>query len=57
MYLALAIVFLWLGAAGLYVAFHPLTLEHAHGAPGDVVHSLGSAIAGVETQTGTGRLA
>ena len=55
MYLALAIVFLWLGAAGLYVAFHPLALEHAHGTPGDVVHSLGSAIAGVET--GTGRLA
>jgi hypothetical protein len=44
MNLALAIVFLWLGAALLYVAFHPLHLETAHGAPGDVVHSLQSAI-------------
>lgn len=45
MALALAIVFLWLGCALLFVAFHPLHLESAKGAPGDVVHSLQTSIA------------
>lgn len=40
MNLALAILFLWLGAALMFVAFHPLALESATGAPGDVVKSL-----------------
>ena len=40
MNLALAIIFFWLGGACLYVAFHPLALESAHGAPGDVIKSL-----------------
>lgn len=44
MNLAFAIVFLWLGAALLYVAFHPLTLESSHGVPGDVVESLRSGM-------------
>lgn len=45
MALALAIVFLWLGCALLFVAFHPLHLESAKGAPADVVHSLQTSIA------------
>lgn len=45
MALALSILFLWLGAALLFVAFHPLHLESAKGAPGDVIHSLQSSIA------------
>lgn len=44
MNLALAIVFLWAGAALLYVAFHPLALESATGSPSDVIHSLQSSI-------------
>lgn len=40
MNLALAIIFLWLGVALMFVAFHPLSLESATGAPGDVVKSL-----------------
>jgi hypothetical protein len=43
--LALAIVFLWAGCALLFVAFHPLKLESAKGAPGDVIHSLQTSIA------------
>jgi hypothetical protein len=43
--LALAIVMLWLGCALLAVAFHPLTLESAKGAPGDVFHALQAKIA------------
>jgi hypothetical protein len=42
--LALAIVLLWGGAALLFVAFHPLHLESAKGAPGDVIASLNTAI-------------
>jgi hypothetical protein len=38
--LALAIIFFWLGAALMFVAFHPLSLESATGAPGDIVKSL-----------------
>jgi hypothetical protein len=45
MALALAILFLWLGAALLFVAFHPLKLESLHNAPSDVVHSLQTSIA------------
>lgn len=45
MALALAILFLWLGAALLFVAFHPLKLESAKGAPADVIHSLQTSIA------------
>lgn len=45
MSLALAIVLLWAGAALLFVAFHPLHLESAKGAPSDVLHSLQSSIA------------
>lgn len=44
MQLALAIVFLWLAVALLFVAFHPLSLESAKGTPGDVVDSLSTAI-------------
>lgn len=44
MALALAIVFLWLGCALLFVAFHPLHLESGKGAPADVIHSLQSSI-------------
>lgn len=40
MNLALAILFLWLGAALLFVAFHQLTLETAKGSPADVIKSL-----------------
>jgi hypothetical protein len=43
--LALAIVFLWLGCALFVVAFHPLTLESAKGAPHDVLHALQAKIA------------
>jgi len=45
MNLALSILFLWLGAALLYVAFHQLSLETAKGAPEDVIKSLQSKIA------------
>jgi hypothetical protein len=44
MNLALAILFLWLGAALLFVAFHPLSLESAKGAPGDVIKSIRTAV-------------
>lgn len=44
MNLAFAIVFLWLGGALLFVAFHPLSLESSKGVPGDVVDSLRSSI-------------
>jgi hypothetical protein len=40
MNLALAIVFLWAGAALLFIAFHPLNLKTAKGAPSDVLGSL-----------------
>lgn len=40
MNLALAIVFLWIGSALLFVAFHQLTLETAKGAPADVIKSI-----------------
>lgn len=42
MNLALAIIFLWVGCALLYVAFHPM--ESAQGKPSDVLHSLQSVI-------------
>lgn len=45
MALALGILFLWVGCALLFVAFHPLKLESAAGAPGDVIHSLQTSIA------------
>lgn len=45
MALALSILFLWIGCALLYVAFHPLRLESAKGAPADVIHSLQTSIA------------
>lgn len=44
MALALSIAFLWLGCALLFVAFHPLHLESAKGAPADVIHSLQTTI-------------
>lgn len=44
MSLALGILLLWMAAACFFVAFHPLHLESAKGAPGDVIHSLQSAI-------------
>ena len=44
MTLALAILFLWLGAALLYVAFHPLGGDDLDGKPGDVLISLRSAV-------------
>lgn len=40
MTLALAIFFLWGGAALLFIAFHPLNLQTAHGAPSDVLGTL-----------------
>lgn len=46
MVLALSILFLWVGAALLFVAFHPLHLESAKGAPGDVLHSLQGSLVG-----------
>lgn len=45
MNLALTILFLWLGCALLYVAFHPLALETAAGGPQDVIHSIQSSLA------------
>lgn len=44
MNLALAIIFLWLGAALMFVAFHGIKdVEHAVGAPADVLAELRSA--------------
>lgn len=45
MLLALAIVFFWLGACLLFVAFHPLGGDNLTGKPSDVVSSVKSAIA------------
>jgi len=42
--LALAILFLWLGSALLFVAFHPLGGDDLKGKPGDVVTSLQASI-------------
>jgi hypothetical protein len=42
--LALAILFLWLGAALLFVAFHPLGGDDLTGKPGDVITSLQAGI-------------
>ncbi|MFL6116741.1 MAG: hypothetical protein ACJ786_36105 [Catenulispora sp.] len=44
MLLALAIVFLWMGGALLFVAFHPLGGEDLSGKPSDAVQSIKSAI-------------
>lgn len=40
MNLALAILFLWLGAALLTVAFHPVNVYSSHGAAGDAIRAL-----------------
>lgn len=44
--LALAILFLWIGGALLFVAFHPLDLEGVSGTPSDVLKSLQTKIGG-----------
>lgn len=44
MNLALAILFLWLGAALLTVAFHPVNVYSSHGAVGDVVRNLSDRV-------------
>lgn len=44
MNLALAIVFLWLGAALLTVAFHPVNVYSDHGSAGDAVRNLSDRI-------------
>ncbi len=44
MLLALSILFFWLGACLLFVAFHPLGGDDLLGKPSDVVASLKSAI-------------
>lgn len=44
MALALAIVFFWLGAALLFVAFHPLGGDDLTGKPSDVIASLKTSI-------------
>ena len=44
MRLALAILFLWLGGALLFVAFHPLGGDNLSGTPGDALISLRSAV-------------
>lgn len=44
MNLALAILFLWLGAALLSVAFHPVNVYSSHGAVGDVVRTLSDRV-------------
>lgn len=45
MNLALAIVCLWVGAALMFVAFHPLKVEAGQSGPHQVVQSLQAAIA------------
>lgn len=44
--LALSILFLWIGAALLFVAFHQLSLETGKGSPGDVFKSLRAGMTG-----------
>lgn len=44
MLLALAILFFWLGAALLFVAFHPLGGDNLSGKPSDTVVSLHNAV-------------
>ncbi len=51
MLLALAILFLWLGAALLYVAFHPLGGDNLIGKPGDALTSLKAAAANTSTNS------
>lgn len=43
--LALSILFLWLGCALLFVAFHPLGGDSLTGKPSDVISSIKSSIA------------
>jgi hypothetical protein len=45
MMLALSILFLWLAAALLFVAFHPLGGDDLKGRPSDVITSIKSSIA------------
>lgn len=47
MNLALTILFLWLGLALLFIAFHPLSLETSKGSPSDVLRALQNSIGGV----------
>jgi hypothetical protein len=55
MQLALAIVFLWLGAACLVVAFHPLALQSGGTwGVGAIIRSLQSDIAAMGANTGGG---
>lgn len=44
MALALSILFLWLGVALLFVAFHPLGGDNLTGKPADALTSLQTAI-------------
>lgn len=44
MNLALAILFLWLGCALMYVAFHPLKVESSKGGVADIFKSLQTTI-------------
>lgn len=44
MNLALAIVFLWLAAALLTVAFHPVNVYSTHGAVGDVIRTMSDRV-------------
>jgi len=46
MNLALTILFLWIGMALLFIAFHPLSLETSKGSPGDVLRALQNSIGG-----------
>jgi len=44
MLLALSILFFWLGACLLFVAFHPLGGDSLSGKPSDVIASLRTAV-------------
>lgn len=46
MNLALAIIFLWLGCALLFVAFHPLQVEGGVSGPRTILRSLQAAVSG-----------
>lgn len=48
MLLALAILFFWLGAALLFVAFHPLGGDALSGKPSDLIASLRTAVDNAE---------
>lgn len=51
--LALAIIFLWLGAALLFVAFHPLSGESGSDTPGGVIKSIQADISKSNPSSGS----